>query len=72
MGMAAEYDQQAAAVAARRADGRRSNFEETMYVLDLGLDHECANLPSKPVAWDRFESTLKQLGVSVRQPEKPA
>ena len=42
MGMAAEYDQQAAAVADRRAAGRRSNFEETMYILDLGLDTQSA------------------------------
>ena len=38
MDMAAEYDRQAIAVAGRRAAGRRSNYEETMYVLDLGLD----------------------------------
>ena len=65
MGMAAEYDQQAAAVANRRAAGRRSNYEETMYILDLGLDNRSADLPAKPVPWDRFESTLKELGCLV-------
>ena len=72
MAMAAEYGQQAAAVANRRAAGRRSNYEETMYILDLGLDDRTADLPARPVPWDRFESTLKQLGISSRQPVKVA
>jgi hypothetical protein len=67
MGMAAEYDQQATAVANRRAAGLRSNYEETMYVLDLGLDNQSADLPARPVPWDRFVSTLKELGVSSRK-----
>jgi hypothetical protein len=66
--MAAEYDRQAAAVAERRAAGRRSNFEETMYTLDLALDAQSSDLPSKPVPWDRFETTLKQLGLTARRP----
>jgi hypothetical protein len=72
MSMAAEYERQAAAVAARRASGRRSNYEETMYVLDLGLDTESADLASKPVSWERFESTLKQLRIGGKQPVKAA
>jgi hypothetical protein len=72
MGMAAEYDKQASAVANRRAAGRRSNYEETMYLLDLGLDTQSADLSAKPVPWGRFESTLKELGVSSRQPVKVA
>jgi hypothetical protein len=72
MGMAAEYDRQAAAIANRRASGQRSNYEETMYILDLGLDTGCADLPSKPIPWDRFDSTLKQLGVGPKQPLKAA
>jgi hypothetical protein len=72
MAMAAEYEQQATAVANRRASGRRSNYEETMYILDLGLDKQTADLPARAVPWDRFESTLKQLGVSSRPPVKAA
>lgn len=72
MGMATEYVQQAAAVANRRAAGRRSNYEETMYILDLGLDHQCAKLPAKPVPWERFESTLEALGASSRKTVKAA
>ena len=49
MNMAAEYERQEAAIASRRAAGRRANFEETMYVLDLGLDTMSADLPSKTV-----------------------
>jgi hypothetical protein len=68
MAMSAEYERQAAAVESRRAAGRRSNYEETMYILDLGLDTQCAELPTKPVPWDRFESTLKEHGIKAQQP----
>jgi hypothetical protein len=66
--MAAEYDRQAAAVGERRAAKRPTNFEETMYILDLTMDTSSADLPSKPVTWERFEATLKQLGIAARQP----
>ncbi len=67
MSMAAEFERQAAAIAGRRAAGRRSNYEETMYILDLGLDTESADLPAKPVPWERFETTLEQLGVESKE-----
>jgi hypothetical protein len=67
LSMAAEYDRQAAAIAARRGTGRHANYEETMYLLDLGLDTQCADLPSKHVNWERFGATLKQLGIAVRE-----
>jgi hypothetical protein len=70
--MAAEYERQAAAITARRAAARRSNFEETMYILDLGLDSQSANLPAKPVPWDRFTGMLRELGVSTQQPVRAA
>jgi len=68
LAMAKEFEIQAAAVAKRRAAGRRSNYEETMYILDLGLDTKTADLPSKPVPWDRFETTLRTLGIEKKQP----
>ncbi len=71
MNMAAEYERQEEAIRNRRAAGRRANFEETMYVLDLGLDTKCADLPSKSVPWKRFESTLQKLEIKVRE-EVPA
>ena len=61
--MAAEYERQDAAVASRRAAGRRSNYEETMYILDLGLDTQSADLPAKSVPWERFDTTLQKLGI---------
>jgi hypothetical protein len=70
MAMAKEFERQAGAVAQRRAEGRRTNFEETMFTLDLALDTKSVDLPTKPVPWDRLETTLKQLGLDakVRQP----
>jgi hypothetical protein len=67
MAMAKEFESQSAAVASRRAARRRSNYEETMYILDLGLDSETADLPSKPVPWERFETTLKKLGIESKK-----
>jgi hypothetical protein len=71
-GMAAEYDRQASAIASRRAAGRRSSYEETMYILDMGLDTQTVDLATKPVPWERFESMLKQLGIAAREPVKAA
>jgi hypothetical protein len=68
MHMAAEYERQAAAIASRRAARRRSNYEETMYILDLGLDTQSADLPAKPVPWTRFQPTLDELGIQAREP----
>ena len=68
MNMAAEFERQEAAIASRRAAGRRANYEETMYILDLGLDTQTADLPSKSVPWERFESTLQKLEVKLEKP----
>ncbi len=72
MAMAKEFETQDKAVASRRAAGRRSNYEETMYILDLSLDTETADLPSKPVPWERFETTLEKLGIETEQPANVA
>jgi hypothetical protein len=72
MDMAAEFDRQAVAVAERRTAGRGSNYEETMYILDLGLDTETAQLPSKPVPWKRFAATFEARGLQeVEKPRTP-
>ena len=68
MAMAAEFERQEAAITARRASGRRANFEETMYILDLGLDSQNADLPSKSVPWTRFEPMLESLEIELREP----
>ena len=56
--MAAEFDRQLALVRKRRAEGLRSTYEETMYLLDLGLDTRTVDLPTIAVPWDRFEAIL--------------
>jgi hypothetical protein len=68
MTMAAEFERQEADINNRRAAGRRANFEETMYILDLGLDTDSADLPSKSVPWQRFEPTLRNLDIELREP----
>jgi hypothetical protein len=69
MRMAAEYQRQASAIAGRRAAHRRSNYEETMYILDLALDTQTADLTSKVVPWERFETALESFGVKAPEPE---
>jgi hypothetical protein len=61
--VADEFDRQSGAVARRQAEGRRPNFEETMYLLDLALDPKVVDLPSKEVPWSRFEGSLKARGL---------
>lgn len=63
LSVAREFDHQAEAVARRQAEGRRPNYEETMYLLDLALDPGVVDLPSKEVPWSRFEESLKARGL---------
>ncbi len=56
--MAAEFDRQDGLVQKRRAEGRRSKYEETMYVLDLGLDTRTVDIPTIAVPWERFEAIV--------------
>jgi hypothetical protein len=58
MRMAAEFDRQHAQVQKRRAENRRSSYEETMYILDLGLDTRTVDLPTRAVPWERFQTIL--------------
>ena len=60
MRMAAEFDRQDALVRKRRAEGKRSSYEETMYLLDLGLDTRTVDLPITAVPWDRFKAILPE------------
>ena len=56
--MVAEFDRQDTLLQKCRAEARRSNYEETMYILDLGLDTRAVDLPTCAVPWDRFEAIL--------------
>ncbi len=62
--MAREFEKQLAEVHRLRRAGQRTTYVETMYLLDLGLDMEEVNLPTKPIPWDRFAPVLHDLGLS--------
>jgi hypothetical protein len=44
-----------------RAEGKRTQYVETMYILDLALDKQSADIPVKPVPWSRYEELLKEM-----------
>ncbi len=46
-----------------RKNGERTRYMETMYILDLALDHRTAPIPVRPVLWGRFEHELKELNL---------
>ena len=63
MEMAKRFRAEQEKIVSLRAAGKRTAFVETMYILDLSLDHRCANLPVKPVPWSRYTNVLKALNV---------
>jgi hypothetical protein len=69
--MAREFERQLSEVNRLKEAGKPSTFVETMYLLDLALDTEEMALPTKPVPWERYASTLKELGLSARSSERP-
>jgi hypothetical protein len=50
-------------LAAMRKAGQRTQYVETMYVLDLALDKRTAAVPVRDVPWGRFEDVLRQLNL---------
>jgi hypothetical protein len=46
-----------------RREGKRTLYEETIYVLDLALDQRTGPIPLKDVPWSRFENVLKHLNL---------
>jgi len=50
-------------IAALRQAGKRTLYMETMFILDLALDHRSAAIPLKKVPWGRFEAVLKQMNL---------
>jgi hypothetical protein len=63
MAMAERFRAEQQHLAELRRKGERTQFVETMYVLDLALDQRVAPLPVKPVPWERFTGVLRQLGL---------
>jgi hypothetical protein len=63
MELARRFRDEQERLAILRRDGKRTLYEETIYVLDLALDRRAAAIPLKNVPWERFESVLKQLNL---------
>jgi hypothetical protein len=60
MELARRYLAEQAELDRLRQAGQRTKYVETMYILDLPLDKRAASIPTKKVAWGRFEEVLKQ------------
>jgi hypothetical protein len=60
MEMARRFQGEQKKIADLRHHGKRTQFIETMYILDLALDKRAAPMPVKEVPWSRFEEVLKQ------------
>jgi hypothetical protein len=63
MELARRYREEQALLARLRQEGKRTQFVETMYLLDLALDRRTSAMPTKPVPWGRFEEVLKGMGL---------
>jgi hypothetical protein len=63
MELARRYREEQAHLARLRQEGKRTQFVETMYLLDLALDRRTSAMPTKPVPWGRFEEVLKGMGL---------
>lgn len=61
MELARRFKAEQAELARLRDAGKRTRHVETMYMLDLALDTERADIPVKPVPWVRFEELLKAM-----------
>jgi hypothetical protein len=61
--LARRYREEQSRIAQLRQEGKRTQYAETMYVLDLALDRRTSPIPTKPVSWGRFEQVLKGMGL---------
>jgi hypothetical protein len=59
--LARRYREEQARIAQLRREGKRTQYVETMYCLDLALDRRTALIPTKPVPWGRYEGVLEEL-----------
>jgi hypothetical protein len=60
MDMARRFREEQEKIVSLRKAGQRTLYVETMYVLDLPLDKRSAAVPTKKIAWGRFEKVLAQ------------
>lgn len=63
LAMAQRFKREQEKIASLRSAGRRTQYLETMYVLDLSLDRRTADIPLKDIPWGRFEEVLKKLNL---------
>lgn len=63
MEMARRYQAEQEHIIRLRQEGKRTQYVETMYTLDLALDRRTSPIPVRPVSWGRFESVLKDMGL---------
>jgi hypothetical protein len=63
MNLARRFKTEQAKMAELRQSGQRTQFVETMYVLDLALDRRSVILGTKDVPWGRFENVLTKLNL---------
>lgn len=63
MELSRRFRHEQAHIAKVRKAGERTRYLETMYLLDLALDHRTAEIPTRPVAWGRYEQQLKELNL---------
>jgi len=63
MNLANRFKKEQADMAQLRQAGKRTQYVETMYVLDLALDRKSVLLDTKEVPWGRFEKVLTKLNL---------
>jgi hypothetical protein len=63
MELARRHREEQAQIDQLRSEGKRTQYVETMYVLDLALDRRTSPIVTKPVPWGRFEEVLKGMGL---------
>jgi hypothetical protein len=63
MELATRYRAEQEMITRLRAQGKRTLYAETMYLLDLALDRRTSPVPTKPVPWGRLEEVLKAIGL---------
>ncbi|QEL20842.1 hypothetical protein [Limnoglobus roseus] len=60
--MARRFKEEQAQLRELRAKGEKTQYVETMYLLDLALDKRSTPVPTRPIPWLRYETVLKEMG----------
>src|SRR5262249_46935806 len=65
MTLAERFRAEQLALTEMRRAGQRTQFVETMYVLDLAIDKRVVPMEPRPVLWTGFADALERLGLTV-------